>query len=151
MLSLIGNIGKNFMLKYKGVSKIAKILTEEEMKTLPYVIAVDFDGTLVEHTYKGIGTPKRKVVDYMIQMKSHGVKIILWTCRDNDNEDKELDAAVQFCKELGLEFDAVNDNIQEVKNLFQANMRKVYANLYVDDKNGVLFLGVEQNATSSKY
>lgn len=113
---------------------MARLLTDEDVKSLPPVIAVDFDGTLVGFTYSGIGEADTEMFDLIKELKSAGAKIILWTCRDNETEDRELDAAVEFCRVRGLEFDAVNDNIEEVKNLTQNNTRKIYADIYIDDK-----------------
>ena len=56
--------------------------------------------------------------------------MILWTCR----EGKELEDAVAACKAVGLEFDAVNDNVPELKEAFGTNPRKVGATEYWDDR-----------------
>lgn len=98
---------------------------------LPRILAVDFDGTLVEDHYPAIGLPNYNMVTLCKSAQAIGVKVILWTCRNNDR----LDEAVAFCKELGLEFDAVNDNLEEVKALYGGNTRKVFADKYIDDKN----------------
>ena len=97
---------------------------------LPSIIAVDFDGTLVEDKFPLIGSPNPVLIDYLKQQKSIGAKLILWTCRNGT----ALDNAVQFCRFLGLEFDAVNENLPEVKTLFGGDTRKVYADIYLDDK-----------------
>lgn len=95
-----------------------------------YTIAVDFDGTLCEHMYPLIGEPIQEHIDFIIAVqKKWRYKIILWTCR----EGKLLDDAVQWCKERGLTFDAVNDNLDYVKRNF-GNPRKVLADIYFDDK-----------------
>ena len=65
------------------------------------------------------------------ERKAAGDKLILWTCR----EGPELDAAIEICRYYGLEFDAVNDNIQELKDYWKNNPRKVAADYYIDDKN----------------
>jgi hypothetical protein len=66
------------------------------------------------------------------EAKAAGAKLVLWTCRDNKLQ--LLDEAVNFCKLNGLEFDAVNRNIDEVILMFDNDTRKVFANEYWDDK-----------------
>lgn len=95
------------------------------------IIAFDFDGTLVENKYPWIGQVRIQYVEMAKLHKKDGDKIILWTCREGDM----LTAAVNFCKDkLGLEFDAVNDNLPENIELFGNNCRKIFADVYVDDR-----------------
>ena len=105
-------------------------VNHEEMKTLPYIIAVDFDGTLVEDNFPKIGAIKEENWKAMLKARENGAKIILWTCRDGKN----LRDAVDFCADYGFEFDAINENIKETKEMFSNDTRKVYANEYWDDK-----------------
>ena len=97
-------------------------------------IAVDFDGTLVTDKFPEIGEPITGCITFMKLLKEFGFKLILWTCRDNTTPEKNLDKAVEFCKSVGLEFDAVNDNLPEVKERWGNNTRKVFADFYLDDK-----------------
>ena len=106
-------------------------VTKAEMSSLPYIIAVDFDGTLVEDKFPEIGEPILRVWDALRQARDNGAKIILWTCR-NGNKLKE---AVEYCSEQGLHFDAINENLDECKVLFDNDTRKVYADEYWDDKS----------------
>jgi len=94
------------------------------------VIAIDFDGCICTNRYPDIGTPNWEVIHKALEEKSNGAKLILWTCR----MDNYLQDAVNACKEWGLEFDAINDNIQEWKDAWGDNPRKVGANEYWDDK-----------------
>lgn len=105
-------------------------VSKEDMATLPYIIAVDFDGTLVTDEFPEIGQPIKYTWDRLWQAKSAGAKIILWTSRDNEH----LQKAIDFCALRGFEFDAVNDNLPECKKMFSNDTRKVYANEYWDDK-----------------
>ena len=106
-----------------------------EMSTLPKIVAVDFDGTLVEDAFPEIGRENPEMFELCKQLKDQGIRIILWTSRANDNEMRNLDRAVEFCRNKGLEFDAVNENIKEVREMFGGDTRKVYADLYIDDKS----------------
>ena len=91
-------------------------------------IAVDFDGTLADTDATKIYSPNTKLINYLIARRNNGDKVVLWTCR----EDSRLDQAVEWCKQQGLEFDAVNDNLPGLK-LFGLNPRKVAADLYIED------------------
>lgn len=107
-------------------------VTKSQMNTLPKIVAVDFDGTLVEDKFPAIGEPIPFMWDLVRALREQEVKLILWSCRDHEN----LTKAVEYCKEeQGFVFDAVNENIQEVRDMFDNDTRKVYADLYIDDKS----------------
>lgn len=94
--------------------------------------AVDFDRTLnLAEEYPQLGEPNRELIVYLKSRQQEGDKVILWTCR----EGSLLKSAVKFCKNYGLEFDAVNDNLRENVEHFQSNSRKVSADYYIDDRN----------------
>ena len=95
------------------------------------VIAVDFDGTLCQNAWPEIGTPNQAVIDACKQCRTNGTKLILWTCR----EGERLSESVEWCKERGLEFDAVNENLPELIELYGNDCRKIGADWYLDDKN----------------
>jgi hypothetical protein len=95
------------------------------------IYAVDFDGTLCENKYPEIGHPNKELIDFLKIEKRYGAEIILWTMREGET----LERAVAWCKEQGLEFDTVNDNLPRLKKAFKNNPRKVYADRYIDDHN----------------
>jgi hypothetical protein len=99
------------------------------MNHFPKIYAVDFDGTLCEYNWPGIGAPNRGLIEYLKTAKCCGDKVILWTCRSGER----LQEAVSWCKEHGLIFDAVNDNLPEIIELFGSESRKIFANEYIDD------------------
>ncbi len=94
------------------------------------IIAVDFDGTIVKHEYPKIGKPNLFAFETLKALQKQGHKLILWTYRAG----KELDEAVKFCKEHGVEFYAVNKNYPE-EELDETISRKIYADIYIDDRN----------------
>jgi len=98
------------------------------------IYAIDFDGTLCINEYPNIGQPIYKTIIFCKERKAEGHKLILWTCRSG----KYLDEAVAWCKVQGLIFDAVNENLPEMIELFDNDCRKVFADYYIDDKNLVL-------------
>ena len=101
---------------------------------LPTILAVDFDGTLVEDKYPDIGSINREIWDAVKQAQDEGCKIILWTCRT----EHWLQDAVRFCEENGLVFDAVNENLPQIQCFYGGDTRKVFADLYIDDRNAYI-------------
>jgi hypothetical protein len=93
-------------------------------------IAVDFDGTIVEHAYPAIGKEKMFAFQTLKELQKRGCLLILWTYRTG----KELDAAVEFCRTNGLEFYAVNKSYPE-EILDETVSRKINADIYIDDRN----------------
>ena len=93
-------------------------------------IAVDFDGTIVEHEYPGIGKEKLFAFLTLKELDKMGARLILWTFRSG----KELEDAVEFCRKNGVEFYAVNKNYPE-EILDETISRKINADIYIDDKN----------------
>lgn len=95
------------------------------------IYAFDFDGTLAVTDYPNIVRAKQEIVNWAKWLRNNGHQIILWTCREGEH----LDIALEWCKEQGLEFDAVNDNLEERKCQWDNNCRKIYADYYIDDHN----------------
>ena len=95
------------------------------------IIAVDFDGTLCEDKFPEIGAAYEIRLKRLKHLKQCGCKLILWTCRNG----AMLTSAVDWCKAHGLEFDAVNENLPEVQKKWGGDTRKVFCNMYIDDKN----------------
>lgn len=94
------------------------------------IIAVDFDGTLCENEWPGIGETKWATVQALIAARAAGARLILWTNRVGPR----LAEAVEWCRQRELEFDAVNENLPEVLAAFVTDCRKVYADIYLDDR-----------------
>lgn len=100
------------------------------MKQYEY-IAVDFDGTLCVHRFPEIGEPNPGVIEYIKKQAAAGTKIILHTCRENDEADgrRYLDEAVEWCKAHKIPIAAVNEN-----PFVTFGGRKIYADIYIDDR-----------------
>ena len=94
-------------------------------------IAVDFDGTIVEHRYPAIGREIPFAIDALKLLCAHNHKVILWTVR----EGALLDEAVEYCRERGLRFYAINKNYPEEKECHEGYSRKLQADLFIDDRN----------------
>ena len=91
-----------------------------------YVIAVDFDGTCVEHNYPAIGMDVEGVVDVLRELNKHGPRIILNTMRSG----LRLEAAVRWFRDRKIELWAVNRNPEQEQ---WTSSPKVYADIYIDD------------------
>jgi hypothetical protein len=112
-------------------------------------IAIDFDGTIVEHKYPDIGKPLPFAFETIKALQKEGHILILWTFRSG----KLLDEAVEFCKKNGIEFYAVNKSYPEEK-FDESISRKILADIYIDDRNFGGFPGwgvIGQNLLSDNY
>ena len=95
-------------------------------------IAVDFDGTIVTHKYPEIGEEIPFAVDTLKALQQRHHKLILWSVR----EGELLDEAVQWCRERGLEFYAVNrDYPEETTDNNPHFSRKLKVDVFIDDRN----------------
>ena len=99
-------------------------------------IAVDFDGTIVEHAYPEIGKEMLFAFQTLKELNKLGANLILWTFRTG----KELEEAVEFCRKNGVEFYAVNKNYPE-EAFDETVSRKINADIFIDDKNAGGFPG----------
>lgn len=100
------------------------------------IIAVDFDGTIVEDAYPQIGKPIMFAFETLKMLQEKGHRLILWTYRSGSR----LDEAVRFCEDNGVYFYAVNKSFPE--ETFTNNMsRKIHADLFIDDRNVGGFVG----------
>ncbi|WP_405372522.1 BT0820 family HAD-type phosphatase [Phocaeicola sp.] len=96
------------------------------------IIAIDFDGTLVEHKYPEIGREIPFAFETLRRLQQDKHRLILWTVR----EGRLLDEALAFCRERGIEFYAVNrDYPEEEKGANRHYSRKLKADLFIDDRN----------------
>ena len=98
---------------------------------MQHVIAVDFDGTLCESRWPEIGAPNKQVIRELIRRQADGAAIILWTCRTGEL----LDEALLWCRNRGIRFDAVNENLPERIETYGTETRKISADEYWDDKS----------------
>lgn len=96
----------------------------------PYIIAVDFDGTLCENNWPDIGRENRRMLEVIPLLRQLGVQMVLWSCR----EEGDLADALDWCRQRGVEFDAANDNCPCIVEYFEWNTRKIHADEYWDDR-----------------
>lgn len=94
------------------------------------IIAIDFDGTLHLGQFPAIGIPAPDAIYAMRQLKADGHYLIINTARSGD----DLLNAINWLLGRGIPFDRVNDNEPTNVAKYKSNSRKIYAHLYVDDK-----------------
>lgn len=107
------------------------------------IIAIDFDGTIVDHRFPDIGTPVPGAIEWMKRFQSAGATLILWTMRSDMRgaddavgpngvgpDHNYLEDAVAYCRDNGVEFWGVNGNREQSS---WTDSPKAYAHLYIDD------------------
>ena len=93
-------------------------------------IAIDFDGTIVDHRFPEIGKPVPGAFEWMKKFKEAGADLILWTMRSDGQANGDvLTEAVKFCEDNGVVFDYINENPQN-----WTTSPKAYAHFYIDDR-----------------
>ena len=95
------------------------------------MIAVDFDGTIVEHKYPKIGKEIPFATQTLRQLVQDGHRLILWTIRHGDT----LAEAVEWCRERGVVFYAVNSDYEGQEGVSGDRSPKVKCDIYIDDRN----------------
>ena len=95
------------------------------------IFSIDFDGTIVENAWPDIGKLNPDAVDFIQTIKGARHTFILNTLRTGD----KLKAAVDFLKEHDLAPDYVNENTKGVIECFDGDSRKIFADVYIDDRN----------------
>lgn len=117
-------------------------------------IAVDFDGTIVEHRYPAIGKEVPFAIATLRQLQAEGHRLILWTVR----EGKLLEDAVNYCTERGITFYAVNRDFEEEDGTGRDFSRKLKADLFIDDRNvgglpdwGTIYALIKERCSMEQY
>lgn len=96
------------------------------------IIAVDFDGTIVEHRYPEIGREIPFATETLRQLIQDRHQLILWSCR----EGQLLQDAVDWCHERGVDFYAINNDYpEETPESNNHFSRKLKVDMFIDDRN----------------
>lgn len=119
------------------------------------IIAIDFDGTIVEHKYPQIGREIPFAITTLKRLQEDGHRLILWSCR----EGRLLQDAISFCRERGLEFYAINSNYPDEDVDSEAiRSRKLKADMFIDDRNvgglpdwGIIYEMISRNISYDEY
>lgn len=97
----------------------------------PLKIAIDFDGTIVEHKYPEIGKEIPFAIETIKALQKQKHQLVLWTYRSG----RELDEAVEYCRKNGIEFYAINASYPEEEFDEDFASRKIEADIFIDDRN----------------
>jgi len=103
------------------------------------IIAIDFDGTVVDHAFPDIGKLKEGAKEVINEWYDKGYHILIWTCRNNHEPDHPewtnapISAVRQFLIDNGVKFTGINQ--QQPGMGFYLESRKIFANIYIDDRN----------------
>lgn len=100
-----------------------------------YVIAIDFDGTIVTDEFPEIGKDAG-AIEVMLKLQEAGHKLILFTMRafESDVNDDHISSAIEYCESRGINFYGINNNPAQTS---WNESPKVYADIYIDDR-GIL-------------
>ena len=94
-----------------------------------FYVAVDFDGTIVDHRFPDIGDSVPGAFEFLKKFQDSGATLILWTMRsDGQDAGNVLTQAIEYCENRGVVFDFVNENPQP-----WTTSQKAYAHVYIDD------------------
>lgn len=89
------------------------------------IIAVDYDGTLEQN-----GAPNMRLISFLKRQQACGVTVILWTRRGG----QRLNDALVKLRKSGFAPNYVNQNAPGAIAALGHDPRKIYADLYIDDK-----------------
>lgn len=95
-----------------------------------FTVSIDFDGTIVEDGFPGIGKIKPDAVKYINKLYDEGFNIIINTCRSGSYEGD----AENFLRRVGIKYHWINSNLPESIEYFKQDCRKISADIYIDDK-----------------
>ena len=118
------------------------------------IIAVDFDGTIVEDKYPQIGKERPFATATLKQLMKDGHYLILWTVRKGE----KLEDAVKWCEDRGIRFFAVNKDYADDELDQLHHSRKIKADLFIDDRSvtglpdwGVIYQLISQKISYEDY
>jgi len=107
------------------------------MAKLEKIIAVDFDGTIVEHKFPEIGELIPGAKETLNKWHEQGIQVIIWTCRNQVDpacgEDSTIFAARKFLDENRIKYATINEHAPRMP--FRLCSTKVFADMYIDDRN----------------
>lgn len=95
------------------------------------IIAIDFDGTIHSGQWPAIGEPLPGAKEAINNLRAEGHYIIIWTCREGQQQTE----MVNWLLQQGIGFDRVNDHEPRNLTVYGSDSRKVYAHVYINDKN----------------
>lgn len=96
-----------------------------------FTISIDFDDTIVEGAFPGIGKLKKDADKFINKLYDLGFNILINTCRSGAYEGD----AETFLKRTGIKYHYINNNLPQSIEYFKQDCRKLSADVYIDDKS----------------
>jgi hypothetical protein len=100
-------------------------------KRRPWVLAIDFDGTICEESFPEVGKLKEDADVYINMLYDEGYHIVINTCRSGKYEGM----AHEFLKKIGIKYHYLNNNMPYLIEEYGQDCRKISADVYIDNKN----------------
>jgi hydroxymethylpyrimidine pyrophosphatase-like HAD family hydrolase len=130
--------------KYLQPNSSYKRLCEEYEKYGSLIICCDFDDTIYD--FHKVGNSYELVKQLVRDLKDIGCYIIIWT----GNQNTEF--VTNYLLENNIPFDSINDEAPVSKKLLGESIpRKVYGNVYIDDRAGLYQVYTELSNLVNKY
>lgn len=120
--------------KAKSNPSVNVVDMNDKVKDDTVILAVDFDGTICEVDYPGIGREREGAKEYINKLYDEGYMIVINTCRTNAGEVKAQDMAEEFLKLRGIKYHKINENMDHLIEVYGCDTRKISADVYIDDK-----------------
>lgn len=98
------------------------------------IIAVDFDGTIVENAYPEIGEPLPGAIETLQAWKQRGHTIIINSCRAGAYQ-AQMEA---WLVRNHVAHDYINENAPERIAQYGSDCRKISADIYIDDHDVIM-------------
>ena len=92
------------------------------------IIAIDFDGTIVEHQFPEIGKLRKGARDAIKEIATWA-DVIIWTCR---YKPYDLEQMTDFLGFYRIPFNAINKNMPTIDF---CPVPKIYYDVLIDDRN----------------
>lgn len=93
-------------------------------------LTIDFDGTIVEEAYPGLGKLKPEADKYINKLYDEGFNILIHTCRTGSFQGD----AENYLRRMGVNYHYINSNLPKTIEFFKNDCRKLSADIYIDDK-----------------
>jgi len=104
------------------------------------ILSIDFDGTIVQDKYPGIGKALPGAIQAINELYDDGYCIIINSCRAREREDEMID----WLNRNGVKYCHCNENCCERIVNYRTDCRKISADCIIDDKS-LMMLNLEQD------
>lgn len=115
---------------YLDYNKFYQRIEDEYIKHGRLIIAVDYDDTIFD-TYKR-GETYDQVIALLKRWQPYA-DFVVWTA----SLPERYPSICEYCQMRGIHVAAINDNVPPIKYNHLEKCRKIYANVYVDDRAGL--------------